>query len=53
LDLSKRRLHLPQVTFSSEVGTGVLVWRTEVTRHAVTTSNLLWHKPKPLQPLTR
>jgi hypothetical protein len=25
LDLSKRRLHLPQVTFSSEVGTGVLV----------------------------
>nr|CAD7416208.1 unnamed protein product [Timema cristinae] len=25
LDLSKRRLHLPQVTFSSEVGTGVIV----------------------------
>jgi hypothetical protein len=25
LDLSKRRLHLPQVTFSTEVGTGVIV----------------------------
>lgn len=25
LDLSKKRLQLPQVTFSSEVGTGVLV----------------------------
>ena len=25
LDLSKRRLHLPQVTFSSEVGNGVIV----------------------------
>lgn len=26
LDFSRRRLQLPQVTFSSEVGCGVLVW---------------------------